>query len=136
MLGGELTFPLPRYHVRMSGLHYEKCCKFNGENGLENSPYYRSTQALARREQDRCGAVFGDAYDLRFAGFTQCVFHSPFPLRGVVYEGLGQAFDALRARRPELCLSANHPRQLWVEDLKSSETRPDGSVLAGFVVYK
>lgn len=120
----------------MSGLHYEKCCKYNGENGLDNSPYYRSTLALAKREQERCEAVFNNVYNLRFASFTQCSFHSPFLLRGKVYEGINQAFDELRRRRPELCLSANHPRTLWLNELKSSEPRADDSVLAGFVVYK
>ncbi len=123
--------------MRTNGLHHENCRRYNGENPLSLSPYYTSTLALARRERERCEHVFNGTYNLRFASFTQCVFHSPFVLRGVVYEkGLGQAFDALRRSRPELCLSADHPRTLWTEEIRSSAPRPDGSVLAGFVVYK
>jgi len=120
----------------MRGLHHSKCCKFDGDNNMEHSPYYRSTQTLARLAKQRCEEVFNEFYNLRFANFTQCVFHSPFPLGGVVHENLGRAFDHLRRSRPDLCLSANHPKSIWLEEIKSSCPRDDGSVLAGFVVYK
>ncbi len=42
----------------------------------------------------------------------------------------------MRLARPELCLSADHPKSLWVEELSSQKPRPDSSVLAGFVCYK
>lgn len=103
---------------------------------MDNSPYYRSTLTLARAARERCEKVFNDFYSLRFQSFTQCAFHSPIRLGGVVHEGLCQAFEHLRLTRPDLCLSANHPRSLWLEEIKSSAPREDGSVLAGFVVYK
>jgi len=124
------------YHVRVPGLHHTNCPRNNGSNDLELSPYYQDTLEAAERNKARCHEVFGQDYELRFLAFSQCVFHSPFPALGRKHRNANEAFEALRTGRPEMCLSAAHKPTLWLDELKSSLPRADGSVLAGFVVFK
>ena len=124
------------FHVRVRNLHHTNCHRNNGNNDLEMSPYYQLSQELAEKRRSWCQKVFGKYYNLRYVTYTTCHFHSPFTLNGQRFANLTEAFDHVRLTRPDLSLSTDHPGTLSIADLTSRTPRKDGSVLAGFVVYR